>query len=509
MNEQKLLPHQKSLIKMLQKREERNDIQFDNETKMTSSVGIIGNQHGYNRMQTIVNLIKEDKIRWDVSQPYIKKISYNYMGFNRTQIIKTIDYTRFNCNILLCGLSLMYQWEQELKKNNITFTTICTRKEAVTTNPQLYDVIICSPTMYNCFVKRFEFKFAFKRFFMDNPLYIDIRNMRDLMAGFYWFITSFPIYLLKTYKSSSQFLNRFFPSYLSETLNVLIVQNSPTELPPFRKVSNKNYICLNPSKTGLNLLKTTKVINLLKQDKIQQVLDELQCNHTSDLISYITEEFKNEIKNTPSEDAKRSCQIYYNKFKSRFKEGKITQDTCSICQDTFTQPMIVRCCYNIFCSKCLLNWLVKKRNCPLCRTHIEDKFMLYKSTINSCIKNKTPTKKQYLYSIINQFKNEKIIVFSSIKSFISIIEHTLSFNNISYVTLNGSKTKRDKSLRMYKDKKINVLVLTNVHNFIGVNLEETKHIINYVGINNNSKCCALKCVQHMNNKHFITIHHLI
>ena len=37
------------------------------------------------------------------------------MGFNRTQIIKTIDYTRFNCNILLCGLSLMYQWEQELK----------------------------------------------------------------------------------------------------------------------------------------------------------------------------------------------------------------------------------------------------------------------------------------------------------------------------------------------------------------------------------------------------------
>ena len=87
MNEQKLSPHQISLIKMLQKREDRNDIQFDNETKMTSSVGIIGNPNGYNRMQTIINLIKEDKMSWDDSHPYIKKISNNYMGFNRTQII--------------------------------------------------------------------------------------------------------------------------------------------------------------------------------------------------------------------------------------------------------------------------------------------------------------------------------------------------------------------------------------------------------------------------------------
>ena len=108
MKERKLRPHQKNLVKMLQKREQLLQLQFaDNQTKMLSSVGILGDPHGYGRIESIITLIKEDKMNWDITKPYIKKISYNYMGFNRTQITQTLDYTRFNCSIILCGLSII------------------------------------------------------------------------------------------------------------------------------------------------------------------------------------------------------------------------------------------------------------------------------------------------------------------------------------------------------------------------------------------------------------------
>ena len=156
MNERKLISHQNILVNMIQKREEKSNITFGSQTKMLSSVGIIGEPHGYGRMHSLIKVIVEDKMKWDMSTNYTKKISYSYMGYNRTEITRTLDYTKLNCNLVLCGLSVMYQWEEALKNTSLRWRSVLNKKIAAITNPNHYDVILCSPNMYNNFIKRFK-----------------------------------------------------------------------------------------------------------------------------------------------------------------------------------------------------------------------------------------------------------------------------------------------------------------------------------------------------------------
>ena len=41
-------------------------------------------------------------------------------------------------------------------------------------------------------------------------------------------------------------------------------------------------------------------------------------------------------------------------------------DCCSICQDTMSQPLKLRC-KHIFCEECIGEWLERDITCPLCR----------------------------------------------------------------------------------------------------------------------------------------------
>ena len=510
MDEQKLLPHQNNLVNMIQTREEKLNIQFDSKTKMLSSVGILGEPHGYGRMHALIKVIEEDKMKWDISQSYTKKISYSYMGYNRTQITRTLDYTKLNCTLLLCGLSVMYQWEYALKFSSLKWRSILNQKTASRVDPNNYNIILCSPNMYNHFIKRFEYKFTFKRFIILNPLYINIRDMKDVMAGFYWFVSAYPIFLLKTYKTSSQFLNRFFPSYLHETLMILIVKNENSFLPSLSKVTNKNYICFNPSQYSLHQLRSVTMINYIKERQIEKVIDELKCNVTTNFIQHIMKKLEMEKKICNAQDIKDSITGLIRKLTTRFKDGKIEQKTCSICYEDYKKPMMVTCCYNIYCSHCLLWWLSTKRNCPLCRTYLNLSMLLYRTDNKENIpKTIKIIKKEYMVKILKKYKNKKCIIFISIKSLLSTVSDFLTYHKIPYVLLQGSKSKREKNIKSYRKGPVNVIILMDVYNFIGLNLKETRHIINYIGMHNESACCALSCVQNIENKSPTTIHHLI
>lgn len=56
-----------------------------------------------------------------------------------------------------------------------------------------------------------------------------------------------------------------------------------------------------------------------------------------------------------------------------FKNVTIAYDnimTCSICDDN--QSDIVTCCGHQYCKECLLLWLAKNHNCPLCRSFVNE-----------------------------------------------------------------------------------------------------------------------------------------
>ncbi|XP_071443126.1 E3 ubiquitin-protein ligase RNFT2 [Hetaerina americana] len=47
-------------------------------------------------------------------------------------------------------------------------------------------------------------------------------------------------------------------------------------------------------------------------------------------------------------------------------------DRCPICQDSFTSPILLSqgCGRHIFCEACILHWLDREQNCPLCRAKV-------------------------------------------------------------------------------------------------------------------------------------------
>lgn len=58
-------------------------------------------------------------------------------------------------------------------------------------------------------------------------------------------------------------------------------------------------------------------------------------------------------------------------FKDNIKEIEYLE--CPICIDKFNKPVIVQCCGNSFCSKCLHIHLNSNSQCPICRTVISTK----------------------------------------------------------------------------------------------------------------------------------------
>ncbi|KAL4231281.1 RING finger protein 24 [Mactra antiquata] len=54
--------------------------------------------------------------------------------------------------------------------------------------------------------------------------------------------------------------------------------------------------------------------------------------------------------------------------KTRFK----TRETCPVCLDDFLkkEKIAVCSCHHVFHSRCLLEWLQRKNNCPLCKATV-------------------------------------------------------------------------------------------------------------------------------------------
>lgn len=66
---------------------------------------------------------------------------------------------------------------------------------------------------------------------------------------------------------------------------------------------------------------------------------------------------------------KKSVKNFPN-LKNKTKTQKM--DTCPICLDYFSDPIVTNCNHK-FCSKCIKKWSRKKTTCPICRNELSSK----------------------------------------------------------------------------------------------------------------------------------------
>ena len=530
-----LFPHQLAAIYGLEQREKNHVIESENsDSIIESNVGIYADMTGYGKSLAVVGMLCRDKSNWEAEEEYTHVYISKIYGYGRIKKYSKTYHNKINCNLIVANQSLISQWETELGYSDLKTYTISTRKKADNCDPNEYDVVICSPTMYNRFVARFR-DFAWKRFIYDEPTHTRIGAMKSVTAGFNWFISATPDMLLWNQYGSHR--NNFISSVFRYDMDYhdfrkLIFKNDDDfveasyTLPEVHHVHHKCFRCMH---NVLDNLISSSIIDMVSAGDIEGAVKALGGKETDNIVElvknkkqeklleirfkidvYIRRGDQSGVERWKQEETRVLQQI--QELSDRFENALNGQ--CTICQETFTSPVMLSCCQNIFCGKCIITWLDKKNTCPLCRATVNQSNIILigtkKADTKPAAKKKIKkTKQDTIIDIIKQKEDGKFIIFSSHDRTFYTIRNVLSEENIPYAEVSGRVETRKKRIKAFKDGKIPVIFLNSKNNGAGINLQEATDIILYHEMDANLKTQILGRANRIGRKTDLTVHHLI
>ena len=289
------------------------------------------------------------------------------------------------------------------KLNLIYWNTICEMHKLknyfiVSTNTlknydhkQNYDVILLTSALFNQFLShKMHNTYAWRRVIIDKPQTINgMDDWKDIIYKSMWFISKSPCDFYLKYRLKKR-------------------RNWVTQL--LHQSDSKTYFGMQKFQELINFLSNT---NIYSNDTNQiKILNETHpCNMNSNCSHKL--HTKKMLDSFP-----KSIFQFDNKLTTSFRQyldekKELNLDTviCSICRNKPEYPVLEEQCGNIFCSKCLLQWLSKKNSCPLCRQSIHSKDLIYKVSEQDLKSvSKIPTRFDILKNLI--MKYEKLLVFS-------------------------------------------------------------------------------------------------
>ncbi|CAK8537765.1 unnamed protein product [Lathyrus sativus] len=236
--------------------------------------------------------------------------------------------------------------------------------------------------------------------------------------------------------------------------------------------------------------------------------------------------------------------------------SKTYEETCPICQEKLGHQRMVFQCGHVTCCKCLFamtekrlqhskthNWVM----CPTCRQHTDFGNIAYAvdaqkespnssmlHTTDSCEKNEAfitvkgsyGTKIEAVTRRILWIKatnhKSKVLVFSSWKDVLDVLEHAFATNNITFIRMNGGrkahtaisqfrgKQNDSKGCEGSEPKSIQVLLLLIQHGANGLNLLEAQHVVLVEPLlNPAAEAQAISRVHRIGQKHKTLIHRFL
>lgn len=479
----------------------------------TTKLGILGDFAGYGKTLSILGLISRDKMLWDINTPYIDEKIYSE-SCDLIKITKISKYNKLPCSLVLVSASIICQWENEIKRTELSFASIKTKKDIDDIYVENYDVIFVIPSLYNQLVITYG-KSAWKRFIFDEPSSTKVSGMKDIKAGFYWFITATPYDIFRNHSKCSkntfmrEIVGTSFTQFQLLIRDIIIKNDDELIRESFKMPETFFYThkCRLPIYNVVHNLVSDNISNMIEIGNIEGAILALGGNKTSnlyellytyknkELTDYIDkiELYKNKndiIRIKEFENKKRFTMRQLEELNIRFKD--MLNDPCNICYENLKSPVIEIHCQNLFCGECLLTWLKYQNTCPLCRTEIINKDLIYIQTKNDDIKSNTKqtikndentttnmTKAEKIVDIIKNNKKGKFLIFSDHDGSFTTIKTMLNENNINCEQIRGNSKNIEKRLSSFKNDENNVIFLNSRHNGAGINLQEATDIILY------------------------------
>jgi len=502
-----LFRHQLASVYQMEKLE-REQVVHKNNRIIETKIGIQSDPTGYGKTISMIALITRDKMEWDLSVPFIHEYTITESaGLIKSRNVKRLD--KIPTTLILMSSSIIHQWEKELKYTDLKVSVLTNKNNIDTIDPWNYDVVLVTPSMYNRLIGLFS-KIAWKRFIFDEPGHLKVPSMKQVYAGFVWLISATPSAITPHHRNCR---NSFMKDIIGtgwwdfETNfgGMIIRNNLEFVKASFAMPSTYYYYhnCYQPIFNAVHGFISVNVSTMIEAGNIEGAIIALGGNKTSNIIDLVKrkkleelEEIETKIRiYTIRNDQERMNEWVVRKDKimvqleeldKRF--NNMLNNTCNICLDNITRPVLEPNCQNLFCGECLLKWLQKSDKCPLCRTTIDNSDLVYVATDNSdedtMLTNYTQeerpmTKIEKIVDIIMKKQNGKFLVFSAYDITFENIYDVLCEKNITCGIIKGSFHAREKIINGFKKGNIKVIFLNSTFNGAGINLQEATDIILY------------------------------
>jgi SNF2 family DNA or RNA helicase len=348
-------------------------------------------------------------------------------------------------------------------------------------------------------------KFAWKRFIYDEPGHLKVVGMREIHAGFYWFVTATPEEILGQHKfCKGNFMRDILVNIYDPDCFItdLIIKNNPEFIKASFEMPETKYIfhkCYQPLYNVVERFVSNSVRIMIEAGNIEGAIDALGGSKTSNIVELIKSKKMEELIDIESKIeiyTLRDDPIKINKWlqkKERIVEqikeiedkyNDMLQSECNICAEVLSSPVLETNCQNLFCGKCLFKWLERKNTCPLCRSNIDLKSLIYVSQPISgdetkCQKEKEVkmTKIEKIIDIIKSKPEGKFLVFSDYDNTFYPICDALKDNEIDFVQVKGAIKTRERNLDAFREGDVPVIFLNSTTDGSGINLTESSDII--------------------------------
>jgi hypothetical protein len=154
-----------------------------------------------------------------------------------------------------------------------------------------------------------------------------------------------------------------------------------------------------------------------------------------------------------------------------------TKESCSICFDTPTEPVLVPCCSKMFCGSCILSWMTRTPACPLCRTSFHpSELKRIGQDYSGSVRNKLPKKIDALLHILQENPNGKFLIFSRYENPLLSIQETIQ-EHWPTATLQGNKDSISKTLSEFENGYFKILLLNSRQAAAGMHIPSATHVI--------------------------------
>lgn len=529
----KLFPHQLASIYKMEQLETTKTIEKETYVKQTK-IGINADLTGYGKTLAMIGLILRDKMTWNLDFPYVNEIiSCDSRGLIKKY--ETTQYDRIKTNLILVSQSTLGQWETELNKSILKYTSITSNRDIERTNIEDYDVILVTPSFYNKIVS-INHKIAWKRFIFDEPGNIRITGMLGLQSGFCWFITATPLSIYHNYKNcKGSFIRDIFCwSNIIDDDNFLLditVENNPDFVKNSFKMPDTEhfyYYCHHPIYSVISGFVNETIKTMVEAGNISGAVTALGGTTTSNIVDLIKEKKKVELdkisdlltieRNVNSiqvlEDKKKHLETQLSLIDEKY--ANIFNEQCLICFDEMKNPVLETNCQNMYCGECLLKWLRNKNSCPTCRCFVNPSELIYiekdktdKIKEKQFILEKKLSKLEKIIDIFNCNPTGKYLIFSEYNNTFYPICKVLMDNKISFTELKGNIKTREKTLDMFRTGKVSVLFLNSTFNAAGINLTEATDIILFHQMSESQETQIIGRANRIGRTDNLKVHHLL